>query len=76
MRTCTAIELSPSQKKMLEEMIRCRLLPHSLVQRAKIILQAAEGTKNKVISADLKVKEETVGMWRKRWLLAMPEFLN
>ncbi len=37
---------------------------------------AAEGTKNKVISADLKVKEEAVGMWRKRWLLAMPEFLN
>ena len=76
MRTCTAIELSPHQKKILEEIIRCRLLAHSLVQRAKIILQAAEGMKNKVISADLKVKEETVGMWRKRWLLAMPEFLN
>jgi hypothetical protein len=33
-------------------------LAESLVQRAKIILQAAEGTKNKVISADLKVKEK------------------
>ena len=75
MRTCKAIELSPHQKKILEEIIRCRLLAHSLVQRAKIILQAGEGTKNKVISADLKIKEETVGMWRKRWLLAMPEFV-
>jgi hypothetical protein len=74
MRTCTAIELSQLQKKILEEIIRCRLLPHSLVQRAKIIFQANEGTKNKVISADLKIKEETVGMWRKRWLLAMSEF--
>ena len=74
MRTCTAIELSPFQKQILEEMIRCRLLPQGLVQRAKIVLQAAEGTKNKVISQDLKVKEETVGRWRKRWLLAIPDF--
>jgi putative transposase len=63
MRTFTAIELSPLQKKILEEMIRCRLLPHSLVQRAKIVLQSAEGAKNKVISADLKIKEKTVGTW-------------
>ena len=55
-------------------MVRCRLLSQSLVQRAKIVLQASEGTKNKVISQDLKIKEETVGMWRKRWLSAMPEF--
>jgi hypothetical protein len=75
LRTCKAIELSPPQKKILEEMIRCRLLSQSLVQRAKIILQANEGTKNKVISQDLKIKEETVGMWRKRWLSAMPEFV-
>jgi hypothetical protein len=74
-RTCKAIELSPLQKKILEEMVRCRLLSQSLVQRAKIVLQAAEGTKNKVISADLEIKDETVGMWRKRWLLAMPEFV-
>jgi hypothetical protein len=73
-RTCKAIELSPLQKKILEEMIRCRSLPHSLVQRAKIILQSSEGIKNKVISADLKIKEETVGMWRKRWLSAITEF--
>jgi hypothetical protein len=38
-------------------------------------LQSAEGAKKKVISADLKIKEETVGTWRKRWLLAMPEFV-
>ncbi len=74
MRTCKSIELSLLQKKILEEMIRCRLLSQSLVQRAKIILQASTGTKNKVISADLKVKEETVGLWRKRWISGMSEF--
>jgi hypothetical protein len=74
MRTCKSIELNPIQKRILEEITRCRLLSHSLVQRAKIILRANEGTKNKVISQDLKIKEETVGMWRKRWLSAMPEF--
>lgn len=70
------IELSPCQKKILEEITRCRLLPHSLIQRATIVMQAAEGKKNKAISADLKVQEETVGMWRKRWISAQPELLN
>lgn len=70
------IELSPCQKKILEEITRCHQLSYSLIQRATIVLQAAEGKKNKVISADVKVQEETVGMWRKRWICAIPEFLN
>ena len=48
-------------------------MPHSLVQRAKIVLLAAAGRNNKSISQSLKLQEETVGMWRKRWLSAVDE---
>jgi transposase len=57
----------------LEEITRSRQLPHSLVQRAKVVLLAAAGKNNKTISQELKQQEETVGIWRKRWLLASGE---
>jgi hypothetical protein len=49
-----AIELSACQKNILDEITPCRLLPHSLIQSATIMLQAAEGNKNKVISKNLQ----------------------
>ena len=57
----------------MEEITRSRQLPHSLVQRAKIVLLAAAGNNNKTISQELKLQEETVGIWRKRWLSASGE---
>lgn len=55
----------------MEEITRSRQLAHSLVQRAEIVLLAAEGRNNKSISQSLNLQEETVGMWRKRWLSAV-----
>ena len=69
-RICPHIKLSDLQKQLLEEITRSRQLPHSLVQRAKIILLAAAGNNNKTISQELHLQEETVGKWRKRWLSA------
>jgi transposase len=57
----------------MEEITRSRQLPHSLVQRAKVVLLAAAGKNNKTISQELKQQEETVGIWRKRWLSASGE---
>ena len=54
----------------MEEITRSRQLPHSLVQRAKIILLVNAGKNNKTISQELHLQEETVGKWRKRWLSA------
>jgi hypothetical protein len=54
----------------LEEITRSRQLPHGLVQRAKIVLLAAAGNNSKTISQTLKLQEETIGKWRKRWLSA------
>lgn len=60
--------LSANQEAYLQTLVRSRQLPHSIVQRAQIVLQAADGRSNKAIAADLGLCEDTVGFWRRRWL--------
>jgi len=38
------------------------------VNRAKIVLLAADGWTNQEIAAEIEVKEQTVGLWRKRFI--------
>ncbi len=42
-------------------------LPYFQVQRAKMILLAAEGLSNDAIAARLDTRREVVSMWRKRF---------
>lgn len=44
-------------------------LPYFQVQRAKMILLAAEGFNNDAIAARLDTRREVVGRWRKRFLI-------
>lgn len=60
--------LSPAQDQLLRRLASCRETPHSLVQRARLILAASQGRTNKAIAAELGGCEETVGLWRRRWL--------
>ncbi len=62
------LTLSSEQQGILETIVRSREAPHSLVQRAQIVLSAHAGERNKAISQRLELCEETVGFWRKRWL--------
>jgi transposase len=68
--------LSSEQQSILETIARSREAPHSLVQRAQIVLSAHAGDNNKMISQRLGLCEETVGFWRKRWLAAGIELVN
>ena len=67
-RPTKPIDLMPEQKELLVEIARSRETPHSLVVRTKIVLKAAAGDNNKTISQDLGLCEDTVGLWRKRWI--------
>ncbi len=67
-RPTAPINLSPEQNELLQAIIRSREVPHSLVQRAQIVLAVGEGRANKAIAGELGLCEETVGLWRKRWL--------
>lgn len=67
-RPTPVINLSQKQDKELRKIARSREVAYSLLQRVQIVLSAAEGNNNKTIAEKMGLCEETVGLWRKRWL--------
>ena len=61
------ILLSGEERVELERRVACYTLPHKVVQRAKMILYAAEGQSNAEIARRLETAAEVVGRWRKRF---------
>ena len=61
------IELSPEERKHLEEMAGKYTSPYRDVIRAKIVLYAAEGLRNDQIAARLDTPRQIVSKWRKRF---------
>ena len=68
MRTAAPVRLNPEQKTALERIARQRSLPARLVERARIVLRAAEGLENKQIAAQMGIMAEKVARWRNRFL--------
>jgi putative transposase len=64
------INLSAQQKHLLERIARAHSNPYRLVQRAQIILWAAEGKTNTEIGTQQKLSRGQVRLWRNRWLVA------
>ena len=61
------IELSSGEKTELHRRAAKYTLPYFQVQRAKMILLAAEGLSNDEIAVRLDSRREVVGRWRKRF---------
>ncbi len=61
------IVLSEKEKKELSRRARKYTLPYLIVQRAKMILLAAQGLPNNEIASRLDTRREVVSMWRKRF---------
>src|SRR4051794_22156588 len=68
MRVAAAIELRPEHRTSLERMARQRSLPARLVERARIVLLAADGLENQQIAQRLRMTPEKVARWRSRFL--------
>jgi transposase len=68
MRVAKVITLTDEERVTLTKWARGRSTPARLVQRAKIILAAADGRENKDISAELGCTRRTVGTWRARFV--------
>src|SRR5215470_969050 len=68
MRIAPAIHLSPDQREALEQRARSRSLPARVVERARIVLLAAEGRQDKEIAATMKITPKKVSRWRGRFL--------
>ena len=67
-RPVAPVILSKTARSELETITRSRVLPHTLVRRARIILLAADEWSNTAIAAQVGLSGAMVGMWRKRFL--------
>ncbi len=63
------IELSSAEEAELRRRAAKYTLPYFQVQRAKMILFAAEGAGNDEIASRLDTRREVVSLWRKRFYL-------
>lgn len=62
-----SIRLSASEAAELQRRAAKYTLPYFQVQRAKMILMAAEGLTNDEIARRLDTRRDVVSMWRKRF---------
>lgn len=67
MRKAPTIRLSEEIERQLQQVARGRSTPARLVERAKIVLLAANGKTNETIAEELGVNRRTVGRWRSRF---------
>jgi hypothetical protein len=64
-----AIRLSSAEEAELRRRAAKYTLPYFQVQRAKMILYAAQGKSNDEIAASLDTRREVVSLWRKRFFM-------
>lgn len=60
--------LSEEDRLQLTGVAHSRSMPHGLVMRARIVLLAAEGLPNATIAQKLGFSQQSVCLWRKRYL--------
>jgi transposase len=70
------ILLTTEERQTLEERTRMRTAPYRMVQRARLVLLAAEGMTNKAIAQEVKLSRAMVVQWRKRFAQSRLEGLK
>lgn len=68
MRVARSVVLDAEQREDLERQARGRSLPARQVERARIVLYAADGWQDKDIAAQLGITPEKAARWRNRFL--------
>jgi transposase len=63
----TSIHLTHEERETLETWVRRTTTEQRMVQRARIVLEAAAGNTTKEIAASLQVRPATVSKWRTRF---------
>jgi transposase len=68
MRVAQPVVLNDSQQQTLEQWSRARSLPARQVERAKVVLLAAQGKSDLAISQAVGISNQKASRWRKRFL--------
>lgn len=67
-RPMPPLTLKAEERETLERWARRRTTAQALALRARIVLASAAGTTNTMIAREARVKKQTVGKWRARFL--------
>ena len=67
-RPKTPIILTKEENEQLKSIANSRSLAYSIVNRARIVLMAAQDTPNKIIAEKVSLSPQMVSKWRKRYL--------
>lgn len=62
------VTLSAEERQGLGKLVKRHQVGQQIALRARIVLAAADGLKNKEIVEKYKVTGVTVGLWRNRWV--------
>ncbi len=62
------VELTPEERQTLEALAHSRTAPFRQVQRARVILLAAEGATNTQIAQEVGLSRPMVAQWRRRFV--------
>ncbi len=62
------VDLTDAERYGLEKLIKRHQVGQQIALRARIVLAAAQGLKNKEVAQTYKVTLDTVRLWRNRWV--------
>jgi putative transposase len=62
------VKLKDAERQGLEKLVKRRQVGQQIALRARIVLAAADGHKNKEIVAKYSVTADTARLWRNRWV--------
>ena len=68
MRVAPPVTIDQSQRETLQQWARSRSLPARQIERARVVLLAAEGKTDLEIAASLSISNQKAARWRKRFL--------
>jgi transposase len=68
-RPVDKLTLTDEERRTLTQWAWSAHSPRALSQRCQIVLGCAAGKSNKQVSAELGISQQTVGKWRRRFLL-------
>jgi transposase len=67
-RPMSALLVTEDQRVVLESWTRRRKTAQALALRARIVLACADGKTNTLVARETRVKQQTVGKWRSRFI--------
>ena len=68
MRVAPQVILTDEQQRTLQQWARGRSLPSRQVERARVVLLAADGKQDLEIAAEIGISNQKAARWRKRFL--------